>query len=145
MAAIIDKVVEVAKQVGSVIVSLYCTKIQFSVMDILKAVGNFLSWMMKPIEDAMNALFSALAIELPTLPGLPWFELGLPDLSFDFLFDWDLAFPVPFNLGAFADYLKDLVKYVQAIPQAAKDAVCGVTSPPTPTLSPTLRPSQLQG
>ena len=91
--------VQVAGQIpiiGNAIVSLYCTKISFSVMDIINGIGTFLSWMMKPIEDAMNALFAALAIDLPSLPGMPWFNLGLPDLGFDFLFDWDLDFPIPY-------------------------------------------------
>ena len=74
----------------------YCTKISFSVMDIIKGIGNFLSWMMKPIEKLMDALFSALGIALPTLPEMPWFPLGLPDLDFEFLFDWEQSFPIPY-------------------------------------------------
>ena len=35
-----------------------------------------------------------------------------------------------FNVDGIADYIKDLIAYVKAIPQAAKDAVCGVTEPP---------------
>ena len=36
-----------------------------------------------------------------------------------------------FNVDGIADYIRDLIKYVKAIPQAAKDAVCGVTEPPS--------------
>jgi hypothetical protein len=36
-----------------------------------------------------------------------------------------------FNVDGIADYIRDLIAYVKAIPQAAKDAVCGVTEPPS--------------
>ena len=39
-------VVEAVQKIGE----LYCYKIKFNVMDIIKGIGNFLSWMMKPIE-----------------------------------------------------------------------------------------------
>jgi hypothetical protein len=38
-------------------------------MDILNGIGTLLSWMMAPVEWAINALLSGIGISLPSLPG----------------------------------------------------------------------------
>jgi hypothetical protein len=40
---------------------LYCYKIKFNVMDIIKGIGNFLSWMMRPIELVQNIFTTSVS------------------------------------------------------------------------------------
>jgi hypothetical protein len=113
----------IAKAVGGAVVGaikkigeLYCYAIKFNVMDIIKGIGSFLSWMMKPIEIAMKAIFSALGITLPSIPGLPTIDLGLPpfpgllfDFGIDFLnFNWDIILPDIKKLCGFSFQLPNL-------------------------------------
>jgi hypothetical protein len=98
-------VISAVKKIGE----LYCYKIKFNVMDIIKGIGNFLSWMMRPIELAMKGIFDALGITLPGIPGLPtnlplppWPELNL-NWAGDFLsFNWDAVIPSLKKLAAFS-------------------------------------------
>lgn len=97
-------VVSAIKKIGE----LYCYKIKFNVMDIIKGIGNFLSWMMKPIELAVTAIFNALGISLPGIPGLPG-SLPLPPFGLninwpgDFLyFNWDVFLPSLTKLAGFS-------------------------------------------
>lgn len=97
--------ISAVKKIGE----LYCYKIKFNVMDIIKGIGNFLSWMMRPIELAMQGIFSALGISLPGIPHLPsslpippWPELNL-NWNGDFLsFNWDAVIPSLKKLAGFS-------------------------------------------
>jgi hypothetical protein len=84
-------IVEGIKKIGDLI----CYEIRFSVMDILRGIGKFLSWMMAPLDAAIAALLRGMGISLPGL-SLPWpaFNFNVP--SFNFNFDHDfLAFNWP--------------------------------------------------
>jgi hypothetical protein len=68
---------------------LICFEVKFSIMDILNGVGTLLSWMMAPVEWAINALLSGLGITLPSLPGMPaWLDFPSIDLFFNWNIDW---------------------------------------------------------
>jgi hypothetical protein len=84
-------IVEGIKKIGDLI----CYKVRFSVMDILKGVGKFLSWMMKPINSLIGKLLKGLGIKLPGLD-LPWpgFNFNVPTFHFNFDTDF-LAFNWP--------------------------------------------------
>jgi len=105
VSAIGHGVISAVKKIGE----LYCYKIKFNVMDIIKGIGNFLSWMMRPIELAMQGIFSALGISLPGIPHLPsslpippWPELNL-NWNGDFLsFNWDAVIPSLKKLAGFS-------------------------------------------
>jgi len=68
---------------------LICYEVKFSVMDILNGIGTLLSWMMAPVEWAINALLSGIGISLPSLPGMPaWLDFPTIDLFFNWDIDW---------------------------------------------------------
>merc|ERR1711998_224068 len=143
---------DVAKDVGNGVVSavkavgdLVCYSIEFSVMDIINGIGNFLSWMMSPIEDLMNKLFEALGITLPEIP-------GLPDVFPDFdLFEWNwdtdflltlnwMDYQFALNLPAPLDMNKCASEAAQMVLEYAAECdnvkwPAGVTN--KPTLAPT--------
>jgi hypothetical protein len=55
-------VISAVKKIGE----LYCYKIKFNVMDIIKGIGNFLSWMMRPIELVpVCCLSQSVAVDSP--------------------------------------------------------------------------------
>jgi hypothetical protein len=84
-------IIEGVKKIGDLI----CYEIRFSVMDILKGIGKFLSWMMKPLDAAIAALLRGMGISLPGL-NLPWpaFNFNVPNFNFNFDHDF-LAFNWP--------------------------------------------------
>merc|ERR1711998_516901 len=144
---------DVAKDVGNGVVSavkaigdLVCYSIEFSVMDIINGIGNFLSWMMSPIEDAMNKLFEALGITLPEIPGLPNvfpnFDLFEWNRDTDFLltlnwidFDFAMKLPAPLDMNKCASEAAQMaLEYAAECDNVKWPA--GVTSKPTQAPTP---------
>ena len=94
-AAIVKSIGAGIIAVGKAIGELYCYKITFSFMDIIKGLSNLLSWMMKPIDDFIAWLLNGLGIKIPTF-NFPWpnIDINIPSFSFDFNIDF-LSFNWP--------------------------------------------------